>query len=173
METVAMKRIGLVALVLAVFGLGLLSPYGPFEGVQLALAADTSNDKDDDKVTASSDWRDGNMAADAGDWAKAIGHFTKATAANPTDADAENMLGYSYRKSGDYDQALMHYTRALEINPKHKGAHEYIGEAYLELGDLAKAEEYLKRLDGICTFGCSEYKALKKAVRAYKKNLAS
>ena len=168
-----MRRIGLTALALAILGLGLFGGYGPFEDSPAALAMGSSSDEGDAKATSSSDWRAGNKAADASDWEGAIGYFTKAVAADPTSADAENMLGYSYRKTGDYDRALAHYTRALELRPKHKGAHAYIGEAYLELGDLAKAEEHLKRLDRICTFGCSEYRALKKAVRTYKKNLAS
>lgn len=57
----------------------------------------------------------------------------------------------------------------LAIDPKHRGAHEYIGEAYLMLGNVAKAREHLARLDRLCTFSCSEYRDLKKAIETYEK----
>ena len=88
---------------------------------------------------------------------------------NSKNADAHNFLGYSYRKSGNHGSALKHYRFALQLDAKHKGAHEYIGEAFLEIGDLASAQQHLKTLDDICTFGCEEYRQLKKAVAAYKK----
>ena len=74
---------------------------------------------------------------------------------------------------GDLDNAIVHYTAALEIDPKHKNAHEYIGEAYLALGDVESAETHLEALDKICLFSCAAYRELKRAIKAYKKNLAS
>lgn len=121
-----------------------------------------------DSGSAPSDYTAGEKAVDDKDWAKAIAHLTKAVASNPEDADAENLLGYSYRKMGKLDTALEHYGKALSLNPKHKGAHEYIGETYLELGDVAKAQEHLEKLDRICAFGCEEYDELKSAIRAFK-----
>ena len=88
--------------------------------------------------------------------------------ASPNDADAENWLGYSYRKSGNLDAAFVHYDKALALNPKHRGVHEYVGEAYLMAGNLAKAEEHLKVLDQLCWLPCEEYSDLKKAVAEYK-----
>jgi tetratricopeptide (TPR) repeat protein len=84
------------------------------------------------------------------------------------DADAGNYRGYASRKTGDVAAAFGHYRRALTLNPKHRGAHEYIGEAYLMTGELAKAQEHLKVLDGLCTFSCEEYRDLKAAIAAYK-----
>lgn len=86
----------------------------------------------------------------------------------PDDADAENYLGFSYRKLGNLDAAFRHYDKALALNPKHRGAHEYLGEAYLMTGNLAKAEEHLKILDALCFLPCDQYTMLKKAVAAYK-----
>ena len=107
------------------------------------------------------------------DFPAAVALLTKVVGQSPKVADAQNLLGYSYRKLGDLDNAIVHYTAALEIDPKHKNAHEYIGEAYLELGDLESAEMHLKALDKICLFGCPAYRELKRAIKAYKKNLAS
>ncbi|MBM3518128.1 MAG: tetratricopeptide repeat protein [Alphaproteobacteria bacterium] len=120
------------------------------------------------ETEAPSAYAAGEKAIKAKDWDQAIAHLTKAVASNPEDADAENLLGYSYRKVGKLDLALEHYGRALTLNPKHKGAHEYIGETYLELGDVVKAEEHLGKLDRICTFGCEEYDELKAAIKAFK-----
>ena len=107
------------------------------------------------------------------DFPAAVALLTKVVDKSPKDADAQNLLGYSYRKLGELDNAIVHYTAALDVEPKHKDAHEYIGEAYLELGDLESAEIHLKALDKICTFGCAAHRELKRAIKAYRKNLAS
>ena len=74
------------------------------------------------------------------DFPAAVSLLTKVVGKSPENADAQNLLGYSYRKLGDLDNAIVHYLAALEVDPKHKNAHEYIGEAYLDLGDLESAE---------------------------------
>ena len=92
-------------------------------------------------------------------------------AAQPGNADAHNLLAYSYRKQAtpDLPKAFEHYNTAHKLNPSHKGAHEYIGEAYLMDGKPAKAEEHLARLKVICgNAACEEYDDLAKAIAAYK-----
>lgn len=91
-------------------------------------------------------------------------------ARSPDDADGENWLAYSLRKTGQMDAAFEHYAKALKLNPNHLGAHEYVGEAYLMVGNLAKAEEHLKTLDKLCWLPCEEYSDLKTAVAAYRAN---
>jgi len=115
------------------------------------------------------DFEAGKAAVAKEDWASAIVALKKATAAEPNNPEAHNLLGYATRKSGDPSGSLVHYQQALALDPKHIGAHEYIGEAYLMLNDLAKAEEHLARLGDLCTFGCKEERALKAAIEAYKK----
>ncbi len=93
--------------------------------------------------------------------------------ANDTgDADWNNLMGYSLRKAPtpDFTGAEKFYDEALRIDPKHRGALEYSGELYLQTGDLAKAEQRLAALDKACTFWCSEYSDLKKAIAQYKAN---
>ncbi|MBM3573548.1 MAG: tetratricopeptide repeat protein [Alphaproteobacteria bacterium] len=104
----------------------------------------------------------------AKDYKGAIPLLEKVVAAEPKNADAFNLLGYSHRHLKDNDKALAHYRKALEISPDHRGANEYLGQLYLILGDLPKAEERLARLDRICAFGCEEFTELKKAVAAFK-----
>jgi len=86
------------------------------------------------------------------------------------DADWNNLMGYSLRKSPtpDFAGAEKFYDEALRIDPKHRGALEYSGELYLQTGDLAKAEQRLAALDQACFFPCSEYSDLKKAIAQYK-----
>ncbi|WP_299377245.1 tetratricopeptide repeat protein [uncultured Kiloniella sp.] len=93
----------------------------------------------------------------------------KAIKAEPDNADAYNMLGYSQRKMGNKDVALDYYTKALDLNPRHRGANEYLGQLYLELNNPDKAKERLAVLDKSCTFGCDEYTSLKEAIEAYEK----
>ena len=115
-------------------------------------------------------YMDGKKAIEAQDWNKAIELLTKAVQAEPTNADAHNMLGYAYRKTGRFDASFVQYNEALRLNPSHKNAHEYIGEAYLLTGNLPKAERHLAELQKICSpIPCEEYKELKRAVDAYKK----
>ena len=115
----------------------------------------------------------GKRALDAGDWKAATLAFGKAVEKEPGNANAQNFLGYSYRKSGNLDMAFKHYNEALRLDPNHRGAHEYIGEAYLMAGNLVKAEEYLKALDRLCLFGCEEYDLLKKAIAQFKQKSAA
>ena len=115
----------------------------------------------------------GKQAVEAKNWQAALDAFNKVVAKDPGNANAQNYLGYTYRRSGQLDLAFKHYEEALRLNPKHRGAHEYMGEAYLMVNNLAKAEEQLKELDRLCFFGCDEYSDLKKAVADYKQKTAS
>jgi tetratricopeptide (TPR) repeat protein len=114
------------------------------------------------------DLEGGRKAVQSQDWKTAIDSFSRVAERDPGNADAQNLLGYSWRKSGNLDLAFKYYNEALRIDPDHKGAHEYIGEAYLMANNLPKAEEHLARLNKLCFFPCSEYTELKKAVERYK-----
>jgi len=120
-------------------------------------------------AAADPDTEAGKAAIRAQNWPGAIDAFGKVAARDPRNADAQNWLGYAYRKSGKLDQAFKHYNEALRLDSRHRGAHEYIGEAYLMKGDLAKAKEHVAALDRICFFGCEELSDLKKAVAEYEK----
>ena len=87
-------------------------------------------------------------------------------------ADWNNLMGYSLRKSAapDHAAAEKFYDAALRIDPKHRGALEYSGELALITGDLAKAEQRLATLDKVCLLPCEEYSDLKKSVARYKAN---
>jgi Tfp pilus assembly protein PilF len=104
-------------------------------------------------------------------WKDAIGELKIAVREEPKNADAHNLLAYSYRKQAapDLPKAFEHYNMTLKLNPQHKGAHEYIGEAYLMDGKPAEAEKHLVALEKICgNKTCEEYADLAKALAAYK-----
>ena len=103
-----------------------------------------------------------------GDWRLAVKYLEKAVKLNPRDADAYNLLAYSYRRMGKLDPAFEYYAKALDIDPRHRGAHEYVGEAYLMVGDLAAAQRHLSQLKEICSGGCNEAMKLRKSIARYK-----
>lgn len=114
--------------------------------------------------TKSSAYVDGQRAVNAKDYAKAVPLLERAITENPQDADANNLLGYSYRKLGNQKAALTYYQRALQIEPNNRGANEYLGELYVEMHDLPKADAQLVKVTQICGTGCEEYRDLKAAI---------
>ena len=87
---------------------------------------------------------------DAGDYRGAIPMLTVITKADPNNADALNLMGFSLRKTGQPDMAMQYYNRALAVMPKHLGTNEYLGELYVELGQVDKAKERLAVLHAAC-----------------------
>jgi len=110
-------------------------------------------------------YEEAERAVKAKDYAKAIPLLQKALMDDSKDADANNLLGYSYRKTGNAQSAMAYYQRALQLNPNHKGANEYLGQLYVELKDLPKAEERLAKLAQLCPPAtCEEYRDLKQSI---------
>ena len=104
-------------------------------------------------------------------WRAAMAELNVAIKEEPRNADAHNLLAYSYRKQAkpDLAKAFEHYNIALKLDPKHRGAHEYIGEAYLMDKKPAEAEQHLAELEKICgNKTCEEYADLARALADYK-----
>src|SRR5439155_25243979 len=59
----------------------------------------------------------GRKAIEANDFKAAVGHLTKAVQQLPNDADAQSMLGHSYRKLGTSHNSLQHYQKPLQLDP--------------------------------------------------------
>ncbi len=113
------------------------------------------------------EYKSGIDALKAEDWKKAVKHFKRVVAAAPKSADANNLLGYSYRRTGDRKAGLKFYQKALKINPAHLGANHYLGEYYLEVPDMAAAEAQLATLTKLCGT-CAEATALKTSIAGVK-----
>ncbi len=136
-------------------------------GPALAMSAGGSESKQNP------DYAQAEKLVEAGKYTDAIPLLQKSLAADPTNADAYNLLGFSHRKLDDIEAALTHYAKALELEPEHRGANEYLGELYLELGRLEEAQARLDVLDDACFFGCEEYSELKAKIAAYQAKAGS
>ena len=99
-------------------------------------------------------------------WTDAITTLQAAAAIEPSNADVQNLLGYSNRNNGDYPAALRYYAAALTIDPNHTGALEYQGVAFIKVGQPANAKANLARLKTICGTSCGEYKDLAAALKS-------
>ena len=114
---------------------------------------------------------DARKAVQAKNWSAAQSALKLAIRDEPRNADAHNLLAYSYRKQSQPNmaKAFEHYNTALKIDPNHRGAHEYIGEAYLMDKKPAEAEKHLASLEKICgNKTCEEFVDLKQAISQYK-----
>lgn len=131
-----------------------------------AVWADPQND--DDAILTDANYRAAEIKIKAGNFKAALVDLNNALVQYPSAAGIYSYIGFVMRKTGDKQQSMENYTKALSFDPAHRGALEYSGELYLELDNVAKAEENLAKLDKLCTFGCSEYTDLKKAIEAHK-----
>lgn len=103
---------------------------------------------------------------DAGDFRGAIPILGQIVKAEPRNADALNLMGYSLRKTGQTELALQYYSAALALMPRHLGANEYLGELYVELGQFDKAKERLVVLRAACGEDCKQTKDLEHAIQS-------
>ena len=101
---------------------------------------------------------------EVGDYGPALALLKIADKSFPSDADVNNLLGYTSRKLKQYSQAATYYTRALKIDPKHLGALEYQGELFLIQKKSSAAKSNLAKIKVICGTNCEEYQELKKAI---------
>ena len=134
----------------------------------VALANDTPTETE---PSAAQRMAAATSAIQAKSWALAITELKATVKVDPRNADAHNLLAYSYRKQSkpDLPMAFEHYRMALNLNPNHKGAHEYIGEAYLMDNKPAEAEKHLVELKRICgNTTCEEYVDLAQAIAKFK-----
>lgn len=126
-----------------------------------AMAVGTDDGSSDS--ASAGDYDQAKAAIDAGDFAAALPILTAITKAEPQNADAWNLLGFSSRKTGDLEAAAVAYATALTINPDHLGALEYQGEMYLEMGKADEARTNLEALQSLCGT-CDEALDLQQAI---------
>ena len=110
--------------------------------------------------------REARVAVKEGAWERALALLQPYAQAQPDDADAHNLLGYSLRKLQRFAESEAAYGRALALDPGHLGAHEYLGELMLLLGRRDRALHHLQVLERLCGTGCEEYQELRRAIDA-------
>ena len=102
---------------------------------------------------------------DSGNYAAALPMLIAVTKAEPKNADAWNLLGFSYRNVGQLDASDAAYLKVLTINPNHLGALEYQGELFITQGKIDAAKANFAKLQGLCG-ACEEAVDLEKALKA-------
>jgi len=95
---------------------------------------------------------------------KATKQLRKVVKQDKSNADAWNLLGYSWRKLDKNKKSGKAYAKALKLDPNHKGALEYQGELFIKLGELDNAKANLSRLKALCPDGCQELENLENAL---------
>lgn len=156
------SRTALLALMLALAASpGLTASGGGSGGGSSSGSASGSGQKN----AAVATYADAQALVDQGKYRKALKVLQSMTKANPSDADAWNLMGYSSRKLKKYDDASVYYAKALKLDPKHLGALEYQGELFVETGSYDQARANLKRLKSLCGT-CEQYAELKTALTA-------
>lgn len=100
-----------------------------------------------------------------GSYGSAIWQLKQVLKDSPENADAHNLLAFSYRSIKRYDQAEQHYAEALRLAPDHAGAYSYQGVLFLETGRERQARDNLRKLRDICGTRCDEYQDLRDAIQ--------
>lgn len=122
--------------------------------------------------SGSGEWTSGANALDdarklieMGSFGSAIWQLKQLLEESPNNADAHNLLAFSYRSLKKFEEAEKHYERALRLDPDHAGAYAYQGVLFLETGRPDEARRNLERIREICGRGCSEYRNLRDAIQ--------
>ena len=102
---------------------------------------------------------------DEGSFVAALPNLIALTKADAKNADAWNLLGFTYRKLGQLEDSDAAYLTVLSINPNHLGALEYQGELFITTGKLEEAKANLAKLQALCG-ACEQSEDLAKALKA-------
>lgn len=129
-----------------------------------ASAAGTSDGSSAASTTAAS-YDEAKAMVDEGNFAAALPNLIALTKADAKNADAWNLLGFTYRKLGQLDDSNAAYLTVLSINPDHLGALEYQGELFITTGKLEEAKANLAKLQALCG-DCEQAEDLAKALKA-------
>lgn len=129
-----------------------------------AMAAGSSDGSGTAEATASS-YDEAKGMVDEGNFAAALPKLLTLTKTDARNADAWNLLGFTYRKLGQLSDSDAAYLTVLSINPNHRGALEYQGELFITTGKMDQAKANLDKLKALCG-RCEEAQDLEKALKA-------
>ena len=91
--------------------------------------------------SAYTDFYAGLTCQDAGDYPKAIKHYSRAIKLNPRLVVAYNNRGCAYSGKGEVDRAIEDFNKAIELDPKSVNAYHNRGIYYLKKGEVDRAIE--------------------------------
>jgi len=126
------------------------------------MAAGTS---DGSSETAAAPYDEAKAMVAEGSYAAALPKLVGLTQNDPKNADAWNLLGFTYRKLDQLEDSDAAYLKVLAINPNHLGALEYQGELFITQGKIDAAKANLVKLQGLCG-DCEEAEDLAKSLKA-------
>jgi Flp pilus assembly protein TadD len=127
-----------------------------------AMAVGTS---DGSSAAAGTPYDEAKAMVDEGSYAAALPKLVGLTQNDPGNADAWNLLGFTYRKLNQLEDSDAAYLKVLAINPNHLGALEYQGELFITQGKIDAAKANLVKLQGLCG-DCEEAEDLAKSLKA-------
>jgi tetratricopeptide (TPR) repeat protein len=104
----------------------------------------------------------------AGDYQSAIAVFRMA--ADQSDPEVLNGLGYSHRKMGKVEDGIAYYGKALAADPNYVLAREYLGEGYVAAGRIDLARQQLAEIGNRCGTACESYLELAMTISAATTN---
>jgi tetratricopeptide (TPR) repeat protein len=129
------------------------------------LADGTSDGSSTAAATAPVSYAQAKAVVDSGNYAAALPMLVSLTTADPKNADAWNLMGFSYRMLNQLGPSNAAYLKVLAINPNHLGALEYQGELFITQGKIKEAKANYAKLQGLCGT-CEEAADLEKALKA-------
>jgi tetratricopeptide (TPR) repeat protein len=133
----------------------------------IALAAPVSGQRSDDQIQPKSVelMHKGQALMAAGKFEEADGMLETALAVDPRNRWAYTELARVAEKQHLFGKAIRLTNKALEMEPNDPDAIAVQGEAMVELGATARAQENLKKLEGICApKGCPQAAQLSAAI---------
>jgi Flp pilus assembly protein TadD len=119
----------------------------------------------EETVVQTAPYDEAKAMVEEGSFAAALPKLVGLTQNDPGNADAWNLLGFTYRKLGALEDSDAAYLKVLAINPDHIGALEYQGELFITQGKIDAAKANLLRLQELCG-DCEEAQDLAKALDA-------
>ncbi|MBI1171003.1 tetratricopeptide repeat protein [bacterium] len=129
-----------------------------------AMAVGTSDGSSAQSTTVNA-YDEAKAMVDEGNFAAALPKLVSLTKTDPQNADAWNLLGFTYRKLGQMEDSSKAYLTVLSINPNHLGALEYQGELFISTGKIEEAKANLAKLKTLCGT-CEQAEDLEKALKS-------
>jgi len=131
----------------------------------LAVPALAAGSSDGSSALSSASYDEAKAMVDEGNFVAALPNLIALTKADAKNADAWNLLGFTYRKLGQLADSDAAYLAVLSINPDHLGALEYQGELFITTGKLDEAKANLAKLKALCGT-CEQAQDLEAALKA-------
>lgn len=105
--------------------------------------------------------KSGRRFLEDGDFASAIGDFSRAISINPELADAYYYRATAYDNAGEYERAVGDFNKTISINPSYVRAYFGRGSVYVKNGETDKAiDDFAKACDMKYTPACEEREKL-------------